>query len=382
MIESANPPEDLGIVPLSTGNVTHDDLTVFYGPTAFDQGVTFSSLTEDGHLYLFGDWVYQGIKTGVSVVIFNENVRKKFSVKRIDRIENGDLTRLTLSVKDPLDLTSFIGTSGFSSIDSNVKVMLFQGVLNYTDTEYFSGITYKRTSIGTTGYNVKISWKNSPEVYKSTLRWRRKPEILLSGTVSYVIAQGGTYTEFPEVTLLSSTGYGESVILTGSLTGFSAFGGTGYTSSPTIVFSGGGGTGAIATCVGLSGQIVSVSMLSGGTGYSELPSFSISGGSGATVSFYLRTSNVQVVEKGVNYFTSPQLSITGGSGTGLSAYANVNFYSESTPDDDWSYYSATGMTMHEIVGFTKGIRYEVQLYSRPENFNDLGKLSASLEISL
>ena len=78
-------------------------------------------------------------------------------MKRIDRIENGDMTRLTLSVKDPLDLTSFIGTSGFSSIDNNVKVMLFQGVLNYTDTEYFSGITYKRTSIGSTGYNVKIS---------------------------------------------------------------------------------------------------------------------------------------------------------------------------------------------------------------------------------
>jgi hypothetical protein len=60
--------------------------------------------------------------------------------------------------------------------------------------------------------------------------------------------------------------------------------GSGYV-SPTITFSGGGGTGAAATAVLSSGKVVSVTVTSRGTGYTSSPTVSItdSSGSGATL---------------------------------------------------------------------------------------------------
>src|SRR5205823_2120721 len=64
-------------------------------------------------------------------------------------------------------------------------------------------------------------------------------------------------------------------------------GGSGYTSAPTVVFSGGGGTGAAATAaIGASstGGVTTVTVTSGGSGYTSAPavSFTGGGGSGAT----------------------------------------------------------------------------------------------------
>jgi hypothetical protein len=61
-------------------------------------------------------------------------------------------------------------------------------------------------------------------------------------------------------------------------------GGTGYTSAPTVSFTGGGGTGATAVAQINNGTVVSVTMVSGGTGYTSPPllSFTGGGGTGAT----------------------------------------------------------------------------------------------------
>ena len=57
-------------------------------------------------------------------------------------------------------------------------------------------------------------------------------------------------------------------------------GGSGYTGTPTVAFSGGGGTGAAATAVVIDGAVTSVIMTSKGTGYTSAPTVSFSGGSG------------------------------------------------------------------------------------------------------
>lgn len=61
-------------------------------------------------------------------------------------------------------------------------------------------------------------------------------------------------------------------------------GGTGYTTTPTVAFSGGSGTGAAATARLTSQTVVGVTVSAGGTGYTSNPtvSFSGGGGSGAT----------------------------------------------------------------------------------------------------
>jgi len=73
-------------------------------------------------------------------------------------------------------------------------------------------------------------------------------------------------------------------------------GGTGYTSAPTVSFTGGGGSGAAGTA-NVTGTIVtSVTITAAGSGYTSAPtvSFSGGGGSGATASALVPTSTVPV----------------------------------------------------------------------------------------
>lgn len=66
-------------------------------------------------------------------------------------------------------------------------------------------------------------------------------------------------------------------------------GGTGYTSAPTVVFTGGGGTGAVATATIASGAVTSITVTNKGSGYTSVPtiSFTGGGGSGAKATAYL-----------------------------------------------------------------------------------------------
>ncbi len=58
-------------------------------------------------------------------------------------------------------------------------------------------------------------------------------------------------------------------------------GGSGYTSAPDVVISGGGGSGATATASLSSGAVSSVNVTAAGSGYTSLPAISFSGGEGS-----------------------------------------------------------------------------------------------------
>jgi len=57
---------------------------------------------------------------------------------------------------------------------------------------------------------------------------------------------------------------------------------TGYTSVPSVSFSGGGGSGAAATAVIDNGRITAINVTAGGTGYTTAPAVVIGGTGGAT----------------------------------------------------------------------------------------------------
>jgi hypothetical protein len=57
-------------------------------------------------------------------------------------------------------------------------------------------------------------------------------------------------------------------------------GGSGYTTPPTVAFSGGGGTGAAATAVVENGVVVRIDVTTHGTGYTSAPTVALSGGGG------------------------------------------------------------------------------------------------------
>lgn len=61
-------------------------------------------------------------------------------------------------------------------------------------------------------------------------------------------------------------------------------GGSGYTSAPTVAFSGGGGTGATGTAVIDAGEVIGVNITNAGTGYTGTPTITFTGGGGTGAS--------------------------------------------------------------------------------------------------
>nr|WP_329603243.1 phage tail tube protein [Pseudomonas fulva] len=57
-------------------------------------------------------------------------------------------------------------------------------------------------------------------------------------------------------------------------------GGTGYTSAPTVTFSGGGGTGAAATAIIADGKVIGFNITNAGSGYTSKPTITLTGGAG------------------------------------------------------------------------------------------------------
>lgn len=62
---------------------------------------------------------------------------------------------------------------------------------------------------------------------------------------------------------------------------FSFSEGMGYTSAPTVSFTGGGGTGAAGTAVIENGRVKSITITNGGSGYTSAPTVAFSGGGGS-----------------------------------------------------------------------------------------------------
>lgn len=100
--------------------------------------------------------------------------------------------------------------------------------------------------------------------------------------------------------------------------------GTGYTSAPTVAFSGGGGTGAAATAT-YSGGVTAVTVGSAGSGYTTAPAVLFSGGGGTGAAAFATisgggVSTVTVTDPGAGYTTAPTVTFSG-VGTGAAATA-------------------------------------------------------------
>lgn len=72
-------------------------------------------------------------------------------------------------------------------------------------------------------------------------------------------------------------------------------GGTGYTSAPTLAFSGGGGTGATATAGFASGAVNSITTTAAGSGYTSAPTVTVTGGAGSGATATAVISSVDLV---------------------------------------------------------------------------------------
>jgi hypothetical protein len=180
--------------------------------------------------------------------------------------------------------------------------------------------------------------------------------VMIAETTGYVqsiaVDVGGSYASAPTVTLSGNatatavlSGSGSTVITGGSVTSAAiTAGGSGYTSSPTVTISGGGGTGATAVAnlattgasVVTGGTVSSISISSGGLGYTTAPTvvFSGGGGSGASGTAVMvpdgsggtitggSVVGTPLTSGGSGYTSAPTVVFSGGGGgTGAAATA-------------------------------------------------------------
>jgi len=158
------------------------------------------------------------------------------------------------------------------------------------------------------------------------------------GTVTGVTVgtPGSGYTSVPTVAFTGGGGTGAAgtAVLSGG--GVSAVavsaGGTGYT-TPTVTFSaptGAGGTTATGTVTVNAGVITAIAITSPGTGYTVAPTATLGtlgSGTGATLGTVTITGStitgITVTNAGSGYTTAPTVSITGGGGSGAAATAAI-----------------------------------------------------------
>lgn len=147
-----------------------------------------------------------------------------------------------------------------------------------------------------------------------------------TGVASVTMGNLGTgYTSAPTVAF--SGGGGSGAAGTANLTNGIALaigaGGTGYTAAPTVTISPppAGGVQATATVTVAGGIITGVNVTNPGTGYTALPTVTITptnGGTGGVLTPTLtgRVGSVTITNGGSNYASAPSISFTGGGGTG------------------------------------------------------------------
>jgi hypothetical protein len=143
-----------------------------------------------------------------------------------------------------------------------------------------------------------------------------------------VTAGGAGYTSAPTVAFSGggSGATGTATLTAGQVSAVTVVNhGTGYTSPPTVTFSGGGGTGAKATARLTPTSVASLTLLDGGTSYTTAPAVSfvpIDGGTGATATTSLSADVVS------------SLSLTNG-GSGFRVAPSVHAGGPLTPTSDY-----------------------------------------------
>jgi len=105
-------------------------------------------------------------------------------------------------------------------------------------------------------------------------------------------------------------------------------GGSGYTTAPTITITGGGGTGAAATCAVGSSSVNTITLTNQGKGYSvpplvtiDDPATGISTATGiASITSDGKVDSINIINPGVGYTVAPEVTIAGVSTVGVGTF--------------------------------------------------------------
>lgn len=188
-------------------------------------------------------------------------------------------------------------------------------------------------NIGGTG---SVFWQNLVNAINLGQGTIRPPSQLVVATLAKgigavnVTTGGAGYTTAPTVSFTGGGGTGATAT---AILGFSVGNitvdvpGSGYTTA-TVTATGGGGTGFVGTVNLTSGAVTSITINNGGSGYTSAPILTIAGnGTGATATAVLSAAgsviSISLTASGSGYTSAPGVGFTGGGGTGAAATAVV-----------------------------------------------------------
>ena len=132
------------------------------------------------------------------------------------------------------------------------------------------------SSMMCTSFTIPYSFYNISQRYMNNVLRIYWPTGIVS---SITLTNGGSgYTSVPTVafTGTNTTAATATTVLTATSVASITVtaGGTGFTSAPTVVFTGGGGSGATATSAFSGGAVTSITITNGGSGYTSVPTIS------------------------------------------------------------------------------------------------------------
>ena len=232
----------------------------------------------------------------------------------------GDLRHAFDAVNDQL--------AQFQASARAVVVRVAKGVDDFATISNLLGDSAARTGL--------YAFLNAPQALGVTPRLFAIPNYTwqqASGVNAIAIGAGGSgFTSAPTVGFSGGGGTGAAgtAVLTQGVGAITlGVGGTGYSTAPTVTLSAPdqpGGVQATATATVASGAVTGFNVTNKGSGYTSAPTVSFGGpGTGATATASLTgiVKSVTITNPGTGYTSAPTLALTGGGGTGSTATATV-----------------------------------------------------------
>ncbi len=225
----------------------------------------------------------------------------------------------------------------FYQLQKNYVYELRCELFRYEDEVVDTGIGYIDDNVKDQGYIQTLTLVGSGSTASASTN-------IVNGGIRYINIsnRGNGYTSTPRVAISSAPPGGISAVgiatMIGGLidcngtTSLKVQGvelnntGSGYTSPPSIVFVGGGGSGAAATAIIGNGLVGIVTITNGGSGYTTSPSVTFTApGIGSVAKAYAvvstagTISQIRIIDAGIGYTISPIITIeppyTSGSGS-------------------------------------------------------------------
>jgi hypothetical protein len=301
--------------PMNVSDISIYSPNDYLGPT-FSPYYPVLTLTENFQVSIDGDWTGK-IKSGDLVEITRGSIRQDYIIQRSRLSLTNGVTETILSFFTNREsvalLDPFIATSGYINPASDTFIVLGRKIENpNVESELlrsFSAKLYNDPRYADS-FLASVSWEIDPSVSATRLRWRSVPRISFQSDLAFTVDVPGNYSQIPSVSIISNTGRGAQISLSGSIDAVAiAAGGTGYTTA-SVEAVGGGGTGASFSVSFAGTTINNISVASGGSGYTSVPALVISGdGTGASATFGMLVDTVSIIQQGGGYISTPTVSV-------------------------------------------------------------------------